>query len=103
VRHMIRHVIKLGHYGEFMRDMARWNDEAARVGLPRYHVWDSQFGSVQEVFTMADFESIDAHYAAFEQAHGDEVFAAVQGALSSHFVDGSLHDWWLVEAEGASG
>jgi len=99
VRHMIRHVIKLGHYGDFMQDMAAWNVEAQRLGLPAYRVWESQFGAVQEVFTTADFESIDAHYAAFEGAHSDEAFAAIQAALSRHFVDGTLHDWWLVEAE----
>jgi hypothetical protein len=103
MRHMIRHVIKLGHYGEFMADIAAWNVEARRLGLPTYHVWESQFGAVQEVFTVADFESIDAHYAAFEGAHSDEAFAAVQARLSSHFVDGTLHDWWLMEAEGAAG
>src|SRR5262245_51777215 len=99
MRHMIRHLVKLGHYGEFMRDMAAWNDEAERLGLPRYRIWESQFGAVQEVFTEGAFDSIEAHYAAFERAHGDERFAAVNGALSEHFVDGSLHDWWLIEAE----
>ena len=101
MRHMIRHVIKIGHYGEFMRDMAAWNDEAQRVGLPAYRIWESQFGAVQEIFTTAEFESIEAHYAAFEAAHGDEPFAAANAALADHFVDGTLHDWWLLEA-GAS-
>ena len=56
---MIRHVVKLGHYQQFMDGMAAWNREAQRVGLPPYRIWESQFGTVQEVFTEAEFESIE--------------------------------------------
>jgi NIPSNAP. len=95
---MIRHIVKLGHYQEFMAAMAAWNDAARSVGLPPYRIWESQFGSVQEVFTEAEFESIDAHLAALEAAHTDASFAAANQELSSHLVDGSLHDYVLFEA-----
>jgi hypothetical protein len=95
---MIRHIVKLGHYQQFMDGMAVWNREAQRVGLPAYRIWESQFGTVQEVFTEADFDSIDAHLAALEAAHGDTDFAAANQELSSHLVDGSLHDYVLFEA-----
>jgi hypothetical protein len=98
VRHMIRHIVKLGHYEEFMTGMATWNDAARRVGLPAYRIWESQLGTVQEVFTEAEFESIDAHLAALETAHTDSAFAAANEALSHHLVDGSLHDYALFEA-----
>lgn len=98
MRHMIRHIVKLGHYGQFMAAMAAWNEAAQRVGLPRYRVWESQFGTIQEVFTDADFESIDAHMAAFEAAHTDPAFAAANEEVSTHLVDGSLHDYVLFEA-----
>lgn len=95
---MIRHIVKLGHYQDFMTAMATWNDAARSVGLPPYRIWESQFGTVQEVFTEAEFESIDAHMAAFEVAHTDSTFATVNQELSSHVVDGSLHDYVLFEA-----
>jgi hypothetical protein len=98
LRHMIRHIVKLGHYEEFMTAMAAWNREARRVGLPAYRIWESQFGTVQEVFTEADFESIEAHLAALERAHTDPAFAAANQELSTHLVDGSLHDYVLFEA-----
>jgi hypothetical protein len=95
---MIRHIVKLGHYQQFMDGMAAWNREAQRVGLPAYRIWESQFGTVQEVFTEAEFESIEAHLAALDGAHGDTDFAAANQELSSHLVDGSLHDYILFEA-----
>ena len=94
---MIRHIVKLGQYQAFLDGMAAWNREAQRVGLPAYRIWESQFGTVQEVFTEADFESIDAHRAALEVAHMDPAFAAVNQELSTHLVDGSLHDYVLFE------
>ena len=98
MRHMIRHVVKLGHYQAFLDGMAAWNREAQRVGLPAYRIWESQFGTVQEVFTEADYDSIDAHVAAFEASHADPAFAAANEELARHLVDGSLHDYALFEA-----
>ena len=98
MRHMIRHIVKLGHYQDFMAAMAAWNVEARRVGIPPYRIWESQYGVVQEVFTEAEFESLDAHNAAFEAAHADPVFAAANEAVSIHLVDGSLRDYVLEEA-----
>jgi hypothetical protein len=99
VRHMIRHIVKLGHYQQFMIAMAAWNDEARRLGLPAYRIWDSQFGVVQEVFTEAEFESLDAQLATFAVAHGDVAFAAANDEVSAHLVDGSLHDYVLEEVQ----
>lgn len=98
MRHMIRHIVKLGHYQAFMEAMAAWNDAARNVGLPPYRIWESQFGTVQEVFTEAEFESIEAHLATLEAAHTDPTFAAANEAVSAHLVDGSLHDYVLFEA-----
>jgi hypothetical protein len=98
LRHMIRHIVKLGHYQQFMTAMTAWNVEARRLGLPAYRVWDSQFGVVQEVFTEAEFESLDAHLASFAAAHGNAAFAAANDEVSAHLVDGSLHDYVLEEA-----
>jgi len=98
LRHMIRHIVKLGHYQQFMAAMGAWNDEATRLGLPAYRIWESQFGVVQEVFTEAEFDSLDAHTATFEAAHGDPAFAAANDEVSAHLVDGSLYDYVLEEA-----
>jgi hypothetical protein len=97
VRHMIRHVVKLGHYQAFLDAMSAWNVEAQRLGLPAYRIWESQFGVVQEVFTEAEFESIEAQTSAFGAAHADQRFAALNDELSSHLVDGSLIDYVLYE------
>jgi hypothetical protein len=99
MRHMIRHIVKLGHYEAFMTGMAAWNEAAREVGLPAYRIWESQFGTVQEVFTEGEFESIDAHLAGLEAAHTNEAFAAANQELSKHLVDGSLHDYILFEAD----
>lgn len=90
MRHMIRHVVKLGHYQEFMAGMAAWNDAARRVGLPAYRIWESQFGTVQEVFTEAEFESIDAHLAALEAAHTDAAFAFAGDRVYQITLDGDV-------------
>ena len=95
---MIRHIVKLGHYQQFMDGMAARNEAAQRVGMPAYRIWESQFGTVQEVFTEAEFESIDAHLAALEASHADPAFTAANQELSRHLVDGSLHDYVLFEA-----
>ena len=95
---MIRRIVKLGHYQQFMAAMAAWNSEARRLGLPPYRIWESQFGIVQEVFTEAEFDSLDAHLATFEAAQGDAAFAAANDEVSAHLVDGSLHDYVLEEA-----
>ncbi len=81
-----------------MAGMNAWNDAAVKVGLPAYRIWESQFGTVQEVFTEAEFDTIDAHLAALEAAHTDAAFAAANQELSTHLVDGSLHDYVLFEA-----
>jgi hypothetical protein len=94
---MIWQVVKLGHYQAFMTAMAAWNDAARNVGLPPYRIWDSQFGTVQEVFTEAEFDGIDALQTAFEAAHTDATFVAANDAVSAHLVDGSLHDYVLFE------
>ena len=98
MRHMIRHIVKLGHYQQFMAAMAAWNVEANRLGLPAYRIWESQFGVVQEVFTEAEFEDLGAHQTTFEAAHGDAAFAAANDEVSAHLVDGSLYDYILEEA-----
>lgn len=95
---MIRHIVKLGHYQAFMDAMAAWNVAARNVGIPPYRIWESQFGAVQEVFTEAEFESIEAHQAVYEAAYTDATFAAANDAVSVHLVDGSLYDYVLFEA-----
>lgn len=98
MRHMIRQLVKLGHYESFMASMAAWNVAAREAGLPAYRIWDSQFGAAQEVFTEADFESVEAHLAAFEGAHGNAEFAAANREVSAHLVDGSVVDYVLFDA-----
>jgi len=103
VRHMIRHIVKLGHYQAFLDALVAWNLEAQRLGLPAYRIWESQFGIVQEIFTEGEFESMEAQSAAFEAAHADPQFAAANERLSTHLVDGSLVDYVLYEYRPASG
>jgi hypothetical protein len=95
VRHMIRHLVKLGHYQAFLDSMVAWNAVAVRNGLPAYRIWESQFGAVQEDFTEADFESIEAHLSALGAAQSDPAFASINDELAGHLVDGSLIDYVL--------
>ena len=97
MRHMIRHVVRLGHYQAFLDAMVAWNAEATRLGLPAYRIWESQFGVVQEVFTEAEYDSIERQTALFGAAHVDPAFALANETLSTHLVDGSLVDYMLDE------
>jgi hypothetical protein len=103
VRHMIRHLVKLGHYQAFLDSMVAWNEVAVRNGLPAYRIWESQFGTVQEVFTESDFESIEAHLSSLAAAQADPAFASINEELAGHLVDGSLVDYVLEAYEPGRG
>ncbi len=97
VRHLVRQVVQLGHFRDFMTAMKAWNDAAPGVGLPTYRVWGSTFGVANEVFTEAEYESIQASVDAVERGLADEDFFAISQAVNAHLIDGSLRDYILSE------
>ena len=56
VRHMVRQVVKHGHYKDFLAASKAWNDAAVKVGLPAYRLYQSNWGTFNEVFSEAEYE-----------------------------------------------
>lgn len=92
-RHMVRQNIKMGEFRDFVAALKEVNAAVSSVGLPEYRAWSSTFGGLNEVFTEAEYDSLDAHAAAWEAASGNEAFMAVFRKMSSHIASGQ--DWAL--------
>ncbi|HEY8868312.1 MAG TPA: hypothetical protein VIM30_02850 [Candidatus Limnocylindrales bacterium] len=54
------------------------------------------FGDIGEVWLEAEYDSLDAHVAAFDAVHKNDKFMKVHRAMRSHLVVGSEHDYPLV-------
>ncbi len=100
VRHMVRHVVKHGEYRQFLAAIKAFNETAPLVGLPPYRVFQSLFGTINEVWTEADFETVQANVDAFATARGKhEAFDRAFLDMLSHLVDGEQRDYILEEAK----
>lgn len=96
-RHLVRHDIKFGEYREFVAALKEVNAQAPSAGLPTYRAWRSNFGGLNEVWLEADYEGLDAHVAAFENARSHEAFMTAFLRMGSHIASGQ--DWPLEEIE----
>jgi len=97
VRHMVRAVVKSGHWDEFVAADKAWQEAATRVGLPVYRTYRSSWGTFNETFSDAEYESsadIEARWAAAEK---DPDFDAASDVWLSHVVDGESRDCVLSE------
>ena len=92
-RHLVRQTVKFGEYREFIASLKEVNALSASVGLPQYRAWEATFGGWNEVFTEADYDSLDAHVAAWDKASKNDAFMAAFRKLSSHITSGQ--DWPL--------
>jgi hypothetical protein len=98
VRHLVREVVKHGHWKEFIAASKAWNEAATKAGLPAYRIYASNWGTFNEAFAEAEYESsgdIEARFAAAQ--HGFPDLNEAYGALLSHLVDGEAHDYVLSE------
>ena len=98
VRHMVRHVVKFGHWAEFIAASKAWNEAAIRVGLPAYRIYNSNWGTFNEAFAEAGYESSADIEARFSVTTKDSDYDAAMKALLSHVVDGEVRDYVLSEA-----
>ena len=98
VRHMVRHVVKFGHWAEFIAASKAWNEAATRVGLPAYRIYNSNWGTFNEAFAEAEYESSADIEARFSATTNDSGYGAAMKALLSHVVDGEVRDYVLSEA-----
>ncbi len=97
VRHMVRAVVKSGHWDEFVAADKAWQEVATRVGLPAYRTYSSNWGTCNEVFGDAEYESSADIEAKFAAANKDPAYDAALKAWLSHVVDGESRDYVLSE------
>ena len=97
VRHMGRDVVKFGHWDEYVATGKAWQEAATRVGLPVYRLYESNWGTLNEAFWEAEYESSADIEARFVAALKDPDYKAVTKAWFSHVVDGQSRDYVLSE------
>ena len=93
VRHTVRQDIKFGEFREFVDALKEVNKLTASVGLPSYRAWSSSFGGLNEVWTEADYESLDAHVDTWDRARKNDAFMSAFRKMVSHIASGQ--DWAL--------
>ena len=94
-RHLVRHLINPGEHQQFVQAFGKLNAELPSAGLPVYRLWRTLFGDLNEVFAEADYDSLDAHVAAWANASGDDELMKLFRAMLSHTVPGTVHDYPL--------
>ncbi len=97
VRHVIRQVVKTGHYKDFMSACKARNDAGLKVGIPAYRVYASTWGTFNEVFTEAEYESSGDLESRFAAAEDDPDFGEALLGVVSLLVDGETRDNLLTE------
>jgi hypothetical protein len=94
---MVREVVKFGHWDAYVAANKAWNKEAVRLGLPAYRLYASVWGTQNEAFFEADWDSGVDIDAAFTTAMKDEQFKAASRAFAEHVVDGASVNYLLTE------
>jgi hypothetical protein len=95
VRHLVRVVVKFGHWAEFVAADKAWQEAATRVGLPAYRTYNSNWGTFNEAFSEAEYESSADIEARFDAAQKDSDYRAAMKAFGSHLADGESRDYVL--------
>ena len=80
VRHMVRAVVKSGHWHEFVAADKAWQEAATRVGLPTYQTYSTNWGTFNETFSLAEYESSADIEARFATADKDPAYDAALAA-----------------------
>ncbi|HLH64246.1 MAG TPA: hypothetical protein VKV27_00945 [Solirubrobacteraceae bacterium] len=94
-RHVVRCLIKPGEHQQFVQAFGQLNAALPAADLPAYRLWRTLFGDLNEVFAEAEYDSLDAHVAAWGKASGNEEFQRHFRAMLSHTVPGTLRDYPL--------
>jgi hypothetical protein len=99
---MVRAVVKSGHWDEFVAASKAWDEAATRVGPPVYRTYSSTWGTFNETFSEAEYESSTDIEARFAAAEKDPDYDAALEAWLSHVVDGESRDYVLSEVVSAT-
>jgi len=94
---MVRQVVRHGHYKDFLAASKAWNDAAVKVGLPAYRVYQSNWGTFNEVFSEAEYEDSGDIERRFDAVRDNKEFSEALRNLMSHVADGEAHDYVLRE------
>ena len=97
VRHMGRDVVKFGHWDEYVATSNALNEILTRLGHPAYRLYGSNWGTLNEAFWEAEYESSADIESRFAAARKDPEFTAALDANFSHVVDGESRDYVLTE------
>ena len=95
VRHLIRDVVRYGHWDAYVAAFKAWNEAGVKLGLPAYRLFMSDWGTINEVFLEADFASSGDIEARFKAAWEDEMYKAASRAVAEHLAEGSSRDYVL--------
>ena len=99
VRHMVRQVVRHGHYKDYLAAAKAWNEAGVKLGLPAYRVYASNWGTFNEVFSEAEYEDsgdIERRFDAATAAN-NAAFNDAAKNLFSHLAEGEAHDYVLRE------
>ncbi|GEM_PF-1383452 len=94
-RHTVRHIIQPGSFAEYVTAVKAFNTAATAAGLPAYRLWHTLFGDLNEVWAEADYDSLDAHVAAWERAESEDTLMRAFRDMVALTVPGSVHDYPL--------
>jgi hypothetical protein len=94
---MVRQVVRHGHYKDFLAASKAWNEAAVKVGLPAYRVYESNWGTFNEVFSEAEYQDSGDIERRFDAVAENEEFSEALRNLVSHLADGEAHDYVLRE------
>ena len=94
---MVRQVVRHGHFKDFLAASKAWNEAAVNAGLPAYRVYQSNWGTFNEVFSEAEYEDSGDIERRFDAASKNEELTEALRNLVSHLADGEAHDYVLRE------
>ena len=100
VRHMGRDVVKFGHWDEYVATSEALGQVLTRLGFPAYRLFESKWGTLNEAFWEAEYESSADIEARFAAADKDPAYDTALMAWLSHLVDGETRDYVLSEVAG---
>jgi hypothetical protein len=82
-RHWVRVQVTFGAWQAFCAALEVHNDDAERVGLPRYRLWSTRFGPFGEAFLEGEFASLEEINVRIVAAGKDAEYGAKLKALLS--------------------
>ncbi|MGA2513924.1 MAG: hypothetical protein ABSG37_09940 [Candidatus Limnocylindrales bacterium] len=99
VRHLLRQVVRHGHWADFIVAYKAWNEAGVKVGLPAYRLYSSEWGTFNEAFAEAEYQDSGDIERRYKAAMDDPAFNEALGVLVGHLVDAQARDYVLSEVK----